>query len=194
MINRVALIITDFLCKNETIKEEDRDIYIYGYEIFISNMINFLIVFIIGLLFHRLDHAAIFYISFVVTRSYCGGYHASTYTKCFFAFIAVFTTTLVTSELLLPGFNLFYIIMFLAIYISCIIEYAPIENINKDFTKGESKKHRKTSIILSICWTVLVFVFYFMAIKYAVTLTLTLVMVAMLMFIEINKRKECLEC
>lgn len=189
MTNRVAVKITDFLCKNNTIKGEEKDIYIYGFEIFFSNIVNLLIVVILGFLAHQFYHAALFYIVFMITRSYSGGYHASTYLKCNIAFGSVFITTMIISRLLVSESSPVYLIMLLAIYIGCIFEYAPIENENKKLTEGDKQKHRKTSILISICWTLLVFVLYFISRTYATTLTLTLAMIAMLMLIEVNKRK-----
>ncbi len=190
MANRIAVKIADFLCKNNTIRDEDKDIYIYGFEIFFSNLINFTIVVVLGYLLNELAHAALFYIAFVVTRSYSGGYHASTYLKCNIAFASVFILTMIISRLSLPGISLIYLLVFLAIYVGCILEYAPIENSNKPLSEPGKNKYRKISIVISMCWTVIVIALYFIAKEYATTLTLTLVMIAMLMLIEVNKRKE----
>ncbi|MGB8452786.1 MAG: accessory gene regulator B family protein [Anaerocolumna sp.] len=190
MANRVAVKIADFLCKNNTIRYEDKDIYIYGFEIFFSNLINFTIVVVLGYFFNCFYQAMLFYIAFVITRSYSGGYHASTYLKCNLTFASVFLVTMFISRLLLPTISLVYLLVFMAIYIGCILEYAPIENGNKKLLDSDKIKYRKISIVISICWTIIVLVLYFFAKEYAATLTFTLVMVAMLMLIEVNKRKE----
>ena len=190
MTNRVAVKIADFLCKNNTIRDEDKDIYIYGFEIFFSNLINFTIVVVLGYLLGLFFNAMLFYIAFVITRSYSGGYHASTYLKCNIIFASVFLITMFTSRLLLPTISLVYLLVFMAIYIGCIFEYAPIENSNKPLLESDKLKYRKISIVISICFTVSVVILYFIAKEYAATLTLTLVAVAMLMLIEVNKRKE----
>jgi hypothetical protein len=78
----------------------------------------------------------------------------------------------------------------MAIYVGCILEYAPIENHHKKLLEADKIKYRKISIIISICWTSAAIILYFIAKEFAATLTLTLVMVAMLMLIEVNKRKE----
>ena len=44
-------IITDFLLLKETIKTEEKEIYIYGVQLIISSIINFLICIITSLLF-----------------------------------------------------------------------------------------------------------------------------------------------
>ncbi len=190
MANRVAVKIADFLCKNNTIRNKDKDIYIYGFEIFLSNLTNFTIVVVLGYLLNLFYHAMLFYIAFVVTRSYSGGYHASTYLKCHIAFASIFLVTMFMSRLLLPTISLVYLLVFIAIYIGCIFEYAPIENSNKPLLELDKLKYRKISIVISLCWTAFVVALYFIAREYAATLTFTLVFVAMLMLIEVNKRKE----
>ncbi len=190
MANRVAVKIADFLCKNNTIRDEDKDIYIYGFEIFFSNVINFTIVIVLGFLLKQFYQALLFYIAFVITRSYSGGYHASTYLKCNIVFASVFLVTMLLSRILLPTISLVYLLVFMAIYIGCILEYAPIVNSNKQLLDADKIRYRKISIAISICWVVAVIALYFLAKEYAATLTLTLVMVALLMLIEVNKRKE----
>lgn len=190
MANRVAVKITDILCKNNTIRTEDKEIYIYGFEILLSNIVNFTIVVVLGFLLKQFYHAMLFYIAFVITRSYSGGYHASTYVKCHIAFASIFIVTMFMSRLLLPTTSLVYLLVFIAIYIGCIFEYAPIENSNKTLQELDKLKYRKISIVISLCWTVLVVALYFIAREFAATLTFTLVAVAMLMLIEVNKRKE----
>ncbi len=190
MANRVAVKIADFLCKNNTIRNEEKDIYVYGFEIFFSNVINFTLILFLGYLFHQFYQAMLFYIAFVVTRSFSGGYHASTYIKCNIAFASIFIITMLISRLLLPTISLVYLLGFMAIYIGTILEYAPIENSNKVLLEADKQKYRKISIVISICWSVIVIALYFIAKEYATTLALTLVMIAMLMLIEVNKRKE----
>lgn len=190
MANRVAVKIADFLCKNNTIRNEDKDIYIYGFEIFFSNIINFIIIMGLGCLLNQFYQAILFYIVFVVTRSYTGGYHASTYLKCNIAFASVFLVTMFITRMLLPTISLVYLLGFMAIYIGSVLEYAPIENGKKVLSETDKQKYRKVSIIISLCWSVAVIILYFFEKEYATTLTLTLVMIAMLMLIEVNKKKE----
>ncbi|BCJ92457.1 accessory gene regulator [Anaerocolumna cellulosilytica] len=190
MANRFALRIADFLCRNNTIQHEDKEIYVYGFEILFSNIVNFILIMVMGLLLKQFHHALLFYIVFVVTRSYCGGYHASTYMKCNITFVGTFIVTVIASNMIYPTISFVYLIVFLAIYVGCVLEYAPIDNVHKRLTEEEKGRYRKISILISVFWTVTVFVLYFLSKHYATTLTLTLVMIAMLMLIEVNKKKE----
>ncbi len=188
--NKVAVIITDYLYKNKTIDENHKDIYIYGFEIFISNIINFCLIMGLGIIFREVIHSFLFYVVFVVTRSFCGGYHAGSYLKCNVLFTVIYLTTLLFSKLMNPFMSLVYLFIFLAIYIGCIIEYAPIDSENKKLTKDNKQRFKRISIFISLAWTGVIVILYLTAREYATTITLTLVMIALLMLIEVNKRRE----
>lgn len=189
MIHKFAQMVADFLCNNDTIKEEEKDIYVYGYEIIISNIVNFLIILSVGLLLHQVIDGFLFYIVFIITRQYCGGYHANTYLKCNILFGTLCLVTLCFSNMLYDTSFISLFILFL-IYVGCILEYAPIDNEHKKISAEDKKKYRRISIWISILWSAVDIVLYYTAKKYAITLTITLVIIAMLMVIEINRRKE----
>ncbi len=89
-----------------------------------------------------------------------------------------------------PFMSFVYLLVFLAIYIGCIIEYAPIDSKNKELTKDKKTKFKKISILISFIWTAIITILYLVAREYATTITFTLVMIAMLMLVEVNKRRE----
>lgn len=190
MANKVALMITDYLSKNKTINENQRDVYIYGFEILVSNIINLCLIVGLGFIMGTVSHSVLFYIVFVVTRSYSGGYHAESYFKCNVLFTVIYLTTLLLSKLMNPFMSLVYLLVFLAIYVGCIIEYAPIDNEHKKLTTKDKKRFKKISIIISFIWTGIIIILYLTAKEYATTLTLTLVMIAVLMLTEVYKRRE----
>lgn len=190
MANKVAVIITNYLCINKTIEEKHKDVYIYGFEVFISNVINFCIVMGLGLIFNEVLHAILFYVVFVVTRSYSGGYHANSYLKCNVLFGLICLITLLFSKLLTPFISIVYLLIFLAIYVGCIIEYVPVDSENKKLAKEKKTKFKQISLIISIVWTVISTILYFTAKEYATTIVLTLVVIAILILVEVNKRRE----
>lgn len=190
MIHKFAQMVADFLCDNDTIKEEEKDIYIYGYEIIISNIVNFLIILTLGLLLHQVIDGFLFYIVFIITRQYCGGYHANTYLKCNILFGTLCLVTLCFSKMLYPYTSFISLLILFLIYIGCILEYAPIDNEHKKISAEDKKKYRRISIWISVLWSAVDIVLYLTVKKYAITLTITLVIIAMLMVIEINRRKE----
>ncbi len=74
--------ILDFLEKNNSIKNNKRDIYEYGYELLISTLITIITIIFLGLLSGKLLSTIIFLFYFMPIRTVAGGYHAKTHVKC----------------------------------------------------------------------------------------------------------------
>ena len=55
------------------ITQEDVEVYEYGCQITLANIINFIIVLTIGIIFKSVIQSAIFYLSFISLRIFCGG-------------------------------------------------------------------------------------------------------------------------
>ena len=54
MIHRISKQIANFLLFNNVINKDEIDVYIYGYEVMISSLIDFMIVLIAGILSNEL--------------------------------------------------------------------------------------------------------------------------------------------
>ncbi len=178
-----------FLCERKIIEIEQKPIYKYGFEIILSSLIGFLLIFTIGLIFGMLMKACIFYVIFVFTRTYTGGYHANSYLKCNVVLVTIYLFVLVLSELLISSYSIVIHVMILVIYMSSILGLAPITNINKPMSKEEIKSNRKKSIWISVLWCIISLILYFFSSKYAIVTALTLFSISMLLIIE-KCRKE----
>lgn len=82
MITAAAKHIVDFIYSKNNLPSDERDIYVYGYEIIISTVITFALLAITGLLFGKFIEAVAFFCVFYFLRRRTGGYHAKTYFKC----------------------------------------------------------------------------------------------------------------
>lgn len=87
MLNYLSRSITDFLLLKEIIKTEEKEIYIYGVQLIISSIINFLICIITSLLFGELLNGLIFFVAFSSLRKFTGGFHS----RCLLICNIVFT-------------------------------------------------------------------------------------------------------
>lgn len=76
-----------FFLLKEIIKTEEKEIYIYGVQLIISSIINFLICIITSLLFGELLNGLIFFVAFSSLRKFTGGFHS----RCFLICNIVFT-------------------------------------------------------------------------------------------------------
>ncbi len=82
MINRISSKIVEILIKHSLVENEDKELYLYGFFILLSQILYFIIVTTIGILFNVILESIIFYITFQFLRRYAGGFHAKTETKC----------------------------------------------------------------------------------------------------------------
>jgi accessory gene regulator B len=182
--------LTNFLCEKKIIDEEQKPVYVYGFEIIISSLIGMIIVFSIGLVLGKLIEACIFYVIFVVTRTYTGGYHANSYFKCNMVFFSVYVSALILTVALTYVYNIVIHIMILVIYLSAVLGLSPMENVNKPMNEEERAVNRKKCIAISLFWCAMSLIVYTFSVKYAVLIALTLFSIAMLMIIEKFRKEE----
>ena len=82
MINKLSTFFTEKLLSNGTISDEDKELYIYGLFMLLSQLMFFIIACIFGFVLNCIIESIIFYIAFQFIRKYAGGYHAATETRC----------------------------------------------------------------------------------------------------------------
>ncbi len=182
MLHRLSQNITDFLISREVINEKDAEIYVYGYEMIISGIIDFLITMIIGILLGCPLNAVIFFIMFVSIRLYSGGYHANNYVKCKLIMISLLLVVLEISSIVLP-LNAVCILMLLLVITVCF--HSPIENQNKPLDDMEKRKYHWISVIFSVLWGITAIIVYFFSITISVTIASTGFFITMLMIVAI---------
>lgn len=158
MLHRISQTITNFLISKEIVEKDEAEIYIYGYETFLSGVIDLLITITLGLVFKRLLASVIYFVMFVSVRMYVGGYHADSYLKCksLFIFITIAILSVSYIEIPLYGEILILLLFLITAYFLC-----PIENPNKPIRKTEKRKYRITGLIYSAFWSISAVIIYF---------------------------------
>lgn len=183
MITSLAQYITGILLKNNVIKNEHLDIYIYGFEVLISGALSIFIGLILGLIFSQLIECIVFLVIFVTLRRYCGGYHADTYLKC----NTIFTVNVAIVMIILK-FNFTYSFPFhIMLCVLCILIYfvlSPIENIYKPITDEEKKNYRLIAVTLAFITIILSSVIHMYFIKSTIVMDMAMLSVAVSMIIE----------
>ncbi len=155
MISKASSYLASLLLKEQIIVAEDREIYEYGFEITMANMVNGVIVLLIGVGLHRLPDAVLFYLVFVSLRFFCGGYHADSYLGCFLSFAVTTALCLTISGLaaryveVVAGLS-FIATMALWIY---IFRMAPVEHENRPLTQKERSHFRRRSVQVGGFWS-----------------------------------------
>lgn len=164
MISKLSNYLTDKLLSNGTIGDEDKELYIYGLFMLLSQLMFFIITCIFGLVLNCIIESIIFYISFQFIRKYAGGYHASTETRC-----EVLSTLSILSCIVVIRLSKTYDIQTVLLLITtlsavCIFVFCPIDTPEKPLSDKEYKYFRKVSwlILLAIVLAIIVsYVFKF---------------------------------
>lgn len=83
MFEQTVRKMVDSQIEKGTLKEEDRNIYRYGYQIMIEFGINITVSILIAVLFRAYDIVIVFTAAYLWLRGCAGGYHARTNHGCF---------------------------------------------------------------------------------------------------------------
>ncbi|WP_124100952.1 accessory gene regulator B family protein [Ruminococcus sp. Marseille-P6503] len=193
MKNLVSRIL-DFMINNNVISTEsyELDFYRYGIEITLSSLINVILIFLIGIIAHRIYSSIIFLVVFILMRSLAGGFHADTYLKCNLITSLSFILLLVVYEIITKHFSL-NVVIFIAILQSIIVALlSPIENINKPI--GSKVVYKIISTFLSLSLSILSIVLIINGNNIGLIVLLTLALVSILMvFAKLLDRRNSYE-
>ena len=145
--------IADFYVKRSIIQKSDKEVYQYGIELILNDIITFGIILLSSALIWKIRYAIEFLIVFCFTRVYCGGYHASKSYVCRMTMLTIFICIyLMTNKML----QLSPLILFrlLPINLAIIIALIPVKHPNKKLTAKQIKKNRKAGILLYLLFSV----------------------------------------
>ena len=189
MINNLSVYFTEKLLSNGTINDEDKELYIYGLFMLLSQLMFFIITCIFGLILKCILESIIFYIAFQFIRKYAGGYHASTETRC-----EIFTTLSILACIVLIRLSKTYdfqialvtITVISAIGIFCL---CPLDTPEKPLSDKEFRYFRKISwLILFVIITVITVSYIFKLSIIIVPCCLSLILESILLALGKIKR------
>lgn len=161
MIDLLSSKISSKFVEHKIITEDMVDIYKYGVEITISSIIGFILILIIDLIFKSLMQALIFYIIFIILRSFTGGYHASSYLKCNLIFSIVASLVIFFSKAATEvRFSTGIINILFLPALSVFIWLAPIENPNKLIEKKRRIYFKTGSVLAAVILYILSLILY----------------------------------
>lgn len=146
MLNKIATSLAKKLISNKTISEEMYDIYVYGFELFISFLFSTTVVITCGVILNRISQTIAFLCVFIFLRSFTGGYHAKTYLFCSFVTLLTYGTVLLASSLI--EVSIIYYALILIVGITLLIIFAPIKHPNKKIVPKQRIKHKIISLFL----------------------------------------------
>ena len=160
-INMKAIdFLTDYLIKKGHIKEEDRELYHYGFDITFYSIWSTAVLLMIGQLLHRLVPSLIIVYGFYTFQSNGGGYHASTHLNCLLTMI---TGLLIGLSLLslMEQPVLLWIVLLAGAFMLLLVPL--VLHPNKSYLEEERKRLTSRSIAVTLAamiWVITLNVFW----------------------------------
>ena len=159
----------------------------YGINVFVNDTTNFIIVIILGTLFHESFLTVLFLVLFSSLRVHCGGYHAKTKRKCMSIFVLFYLAdiafTIFKPVSVVTGICLAFVSGVFIVYVS------PIIHPDNPLTDEEFKKNKMITVILTICYFILTLVTYQSKPSICYLISAVLISTAILSAVELIKRK-----
>lgn len=160
MLQKINDRVINWLIREGSVEEEDRELYQYSMQGILENGITMMVIFIDMIILKSIVQGIVFILSFKYLRRYSGGYHADTYKKCFILSNLLFICAIISIK-----YNIISIICYRIFgLVSLIILYCigPVESRNKPLTDSEKQIYYKNEKI-TICIVMLVcIIMYFM--------------------------------
>ena len=180
MLEYISKLSALYLFRRKVIKNKDLNIYTYGFELLYSTIFIVSTIIIIGFVFRTPITSFIFLLYFYPIRLYSGGFHCSTYLRCYLCTNCIFIMVLLLINIL-PNSICSFLCIFLPILSTIyLLLKAPVINKNQPLSKIQLKRtKKKMTIILIIECFIILFLFSFgVTSKIILTASLTMGIVA----------------
>lgn len=160
MLNKSANHLVSLLEKYYAFTEEERPVYIYGFELLLSTLSSMITIISISIIIGKPSYAMFFLLFFFSLRLFTGGYHAKTYLKCFITTNIIFIFTIFLTELVL-FIEIKWIFSILVIISTAVVWiFSPIKNNNHLCSDESYTKNKKRARFLSSLYSLIFICIY----------------------------------
>ena len=150
MFSRLARRLAYFFVEKNIIKPKDIEIYAYGYEIMLSETVNWIITIIIALLTGKIIETFAYMLAFMRLWGALGGFHANSHIGCIVISTVVYIGCLCLIIQTPMGIYWMLISAGLILHMGLVFAIAPVAHPNKPFmNEAERLKFRRKSCRLS---------------------------------------------
>lgn len=180
MISSAANNITNYLICKKVIKDDDREIYQYGFEQVFSSLLN-IATMLLGIILGKIYQSLVLILSFMALRSYSGGYHANTPLQCYL--LTVMSISAALSIMKFITIDRFICLGLLVLSSVVILLLSPIGSKNKPLDEIEKIIYRKKTIIVwsvEICVAIVFIILDITEIHIAITLAQVIISIALI--------------
>jgi accessory gene regulator B len=191
---KLAKHLVNMLVRNNTVREEDREIYDYGIDQIIFTSLNVITMMGIGIITDSLVDIAIFSLFYVTLRVYAGGYHADTQLKCFIlSNLMIMIIVAINLCMLIPWLIQIFLVV---VSYMVIMRLGPVDTKTRRLDALERFVYQKRMAIILRVEVALFFVFITLSrntTSKTITLSIVSVMIMLMSGVIHNRRKEAEE-
>ncbi|MDW2798903.1 accessory gene regulator B family protein [Clostridium boliviensis] len=190
MLQRISNGIVSWQIKKNLLKDNQRSLYLYAYEVLLNQIINIVVAVVIAVILRAPMPVLVFLVSYIPLRSYCGGYHAKTNGVCtVVSAILIIITCLLemyivgTAALYLPiaGFLISGILIFI---------FAPVADNNKLLDEEETRRYRLKSRQLWLAEVIAGGIFWFVNSRICVVLAISHLLLSIMLVYGVLKNSK----
>lgn len=142
MATRIATYITNKMLASSVIEEGDSELYCYGFFLLITRFFFFLVAAITGFLSGLLFESIVFYVVFMLLRSYAGGVHARTEAACTVLTTLALATSVFGIKIIVRMESKIIPMLMLVSGSLCILLLCPLDTKEKPLSEQEKVRYR----------------------------------------------------
>lgn len=148
MLQRLSMTFVQFFLSEGIIKEDDQDVYLYGMEMLLSQVLIYGCSILIALIWKCVIAAIAYYGGFLLLRHSAGGYHARTHKGCALLTMMTYLAAMLITIYLPQEWRQASVIVMAVIALGSIYGFAPVDHVNKPFSQEEKKRYRYQSLLV----------------------------------------------
>jgi len=147
-IEVVAEKMTDILIRQGLIESDQTEIYVYGITLMITSTATLLAALLMGFVFHVTGNVLVFLLFFVPVRIFSGGYHSSSYLRCFLTFMCMLGSFIAVLWILPEKAVLPIISITSSISLFLICKFSPVSHPNAPIRESDWFRFKRISRII----------------------------------------------
>lgn len=148
MLKRAAQWIVEQQIRRAYLKEEERSLYIYAYELLLNQVINIVLSILIACLFRAPLTVLIFLVCYIPFRSFAGGYHADTNLGCTVVSAVMLCCVCLLMDMEAAWWLKTVYPAFFVLSGYMVFRYAPVQDKNKPLDDLERVRYKKRSRVM----------------------------------------------
>lgn len=146
----VAEKMTDHLKKQGLVESDMAEVYVYGMTLLISSTATLLATLLLGFMFQVINSVLVFLLFFVSVRIFSGGYHSSSYLRCFLTFMCMLGSFIAIQRNLPERAVLPTMLITSLISLFLIFKFSPVSHPNAPIRESDWFRFKRISRITCI--------------------------------------------